>query len=113
MRKVILGLVAASAAFTAVPASAQPWRLSPAVNREIQQDINQLDRRIDRAAARGTISRREAQSLRLNSRNLQRNYRYFARNGLDRREVRELQDQINGVYNRLRMERRDWDGRRG
>jgi hypothetical protein len=35
----------------------------------------------------------------------------FSRNGLDRTEVRQLEISVNQVRQRLRLERRDWDGR--
>ena len=89
------------------------WRLTPARNNEIRQDINSLNNAIDRAAARRTISPREAQGLRQQARDVQRLYGQYARNGLDRGEVRNLQSRVNSVRVALRMERRDWDGRRG
>jgi hypothetical protein len=113
MRKIMISLVMASAALTAVPATAQTWRTSPSVHREIRSDINQLDRRIERATERRTISRREAAGLRQQATNLKRLYLRFSRNGLDRREVAQLELQINRLHQRLRVERRDWDGRRG
>jgi hypothetical protein len=109
----MLSIVAASTVLVAMPASAQVWRIQPRVQREIQQDINQLERRIDRAAQRRTISRREAVSLRRDAMDLKRTYYRFSRNGLDRREVAQLESGVNRVHARLRYERRDWDGRRG
>ena len=113
MRKMILSVVAVSAAFTAVPASAQAWRIQPSVQRQIQTDINQLENRIERAAQRRTITQREATGLRREALALQRQHNRFARNGLDRSEVRQLEAQVNRLRERLRLERRDWDGRRG
>lgn len=115
MRKVLVSIALASATLlAAAPASAQPgWRLQPGVQREIQQDINQLDRRITRAEQRRTISRREAAGLRRDAINIRRTYALYSRNGLDRREVRDLQNRVNVVHQRLRFERRDWDRRRG
>lgn len=114
MRKFLISAALASATlFAAAPATAQPWRLSPAIQREIQQDINQLDRRIDRAQQRRTISRREATGLRRDALQIRRTYGLYARNGLDRREVRDLQNRVNVVHQRLRFERRDWDRGRG
>jgi hypothetical protein len=113
MRKIVLSIVAAATALPAVPASAQMWRLQPSVQREIRQDINQLERRIDRAAQRGTISRREANGLRRQADNLRQRYYRYSRNGLDRVEVARLESDINRLHQRLRIERRDWDGRRG
>lgn len=115
MRKVLVSIALASATLLAVaPASAQPgWRLQPGVQREIQQDINQLDRRITRAEQRRTISRREAFGLRRDATQIRRTYARYARNGLDRQEVRDLQRRVNQVHMRLRYEQRDWDrGRR-
>jgi predicted RNase H-like nuclease (RuvC/YqgF family) len=113
MRKFIVSIALASATLSAVPASAQAWQLRQSVRSEIQRDINQLENRIDRAARRGTISPREANSLRRDASNVQRLYNRYSRNGLDRREVAELELRVNRVQQRLRLERRDWDGRRG
>jgi predicted RNase H-like nuclease (RuvC/YqgF family) len=113
MRKIIFAVMLASTAVAAAPASAQGWRPQPAVQRQIQQDINQLDNRIQRAQQRRTISQREATGLRREALNLQRRYNQFARNGLTRPEVAQLEGAVNRLHQRLRLERRDWDGRRG
>ncbi|MDT9598969.1 hypothetical protein [Sphingosinicella rhizophila] len=113
MRKAIFAIVMASTAIAAAPASAQMWRLQPSVQRQIQGDINQLERQIQRAQQRRAISPREAQGLRRDALNLQRLYNRYGRNGLDRREVADLEMQTNRLRQRLRLERRDWDGRRG
>jgi Spy/CpxP family protein refolding chaperone len=89
------------------------WNLSPARGNEIRQDINQLNNAIDRAAQRRTISQREAQNLRRQARDVQRLYAQYQRGGLDRNEVRNLQQRVNAVRVALRMDRRDWDGRPG
>lgn len=112
-----LALAAASLAI-AMPAQAQnhrqdAWRLTPARNAEIRQDINSLRNAIDRAAARRTISQREARGLRNEAGSIQRLYASYARSGLSRGEVQTLQSRVNRVRVALRMERRDWDGRRG
>lgn len=96
-----------------MPASAQAWRVQPVVQRQIQQDINQLERRIDRATARGTLSRREANGLRTRALDVRQLFNRYSRNGLDRREVADLELRVNRLHERLRYERRDWDGRRG
>ena len=113
MRKVMISIAMLSATMAAVPASAQVWRIQPSVQREIQSDINQLQNQIQRAAQRRTISQREATGLRRDAVNLQRLYRSYNRNGLSRAEVAALQTQVNRVHARLKLERRDWDGRRG
>jgi hypothetical protein len=113
MRKILFSVLAASAALSAVPASAQRWEVRPAVQREIRGDIDQMQNRIERAVQRGNVSRREAVGLRRQAANVQQLYHRFARNGLDRNEVRQLENQVNLLRQRLRIERRDWDGRRG
>lgn len=99
----------------AMPAQARndAWHLTPARNAEIRQEVNSLYNAVDRAAARGTISKREANGLRNQARDVQRLYKSYARNGLTRGEVASLQNRINSVRVALRMERRDWDNRRG
>ncbi|MBV1689065.1 hypothetical protein KRR38_15635 [Novosphingobium sp. G106] len=91
----------------------QGWNLSPARSAQIRQDIASLNTAIDRAAARRTISPREAAGLRQQARDVQRLYGQYARGGLDRGEVRNLQTRVNQVRVALRMERRDWDNARG
>lgn len=113
MRKFMLSIVVASTAFTAVPATAQTWRLQPTIRREIQADINQMQRRIDRAQQRGTISNREATGLKRQARDVQRMYNRYGRNGFSRSEVAQLESQVNRIRQELRLERRDWDNRRG
>ena len=105
MRSFLIAVVAASTAMTAVPASAQTWVLVPQVRNEIRQDVNQIERQIDRAQRRGTISRREAAELR-------RTYYRYARNGLSFREVQTLEREVNQLRRHLRLEQRDWDRRR-
>ena len=107
-----LFLALTSIALVAGPASAQTWRVSPGVQRQIQGDINQLERQIQRSQQRNVISQREGQRLRRDALQLQRNLNRFSRNGLDRNEVRQLEVAVNQVRQQLRLERRDWDGRR-
>ncbi|MBX3561508.1 MAG: hypothetical protein KF780_06800 [Sphingomonas sp.] len=124
MRKVLVSIALASAtvASTAVvvsPAMAQPGRgyqqpnrgHQQAIHREIRQDINELERRIQQAQQRRTISPREAQGLRREAIQIRQLYNRFSRNGLDRREVRELEQRINRVHRQLRFQQRDWDRR--
>jgi HAMP domain-containing protein len=113
MRKLILSMMVASTAFAAVPASAQAWRIQPGAQRQIQTDINQLENRIQRAAQKRTITQREATGLRREALALQRLHNRYARNGLDRNEVGQLETQVNRLHQQLRLERRDWDRRRG
>jgi hypothetical protein len=91
----------------------QAWQLTPARSSQIRSDIGSLRTAIDRAAARRTISKREAAGLRNDARNIQQLYASYARGGLSRTEVQALQSRVNNVRVALRMERRDWDNRRG
>jgi hypothetical protein len=89
------------------------WSMTSSRNAQIRSDINRLRQDIDRAAARRTISRREADRLRGMARDLQREYARYARNGLTWQEVNRLETRVNQIRVALRQERRDWDGRRG
>ncbi|MFT4057810.1 MAG: hypothetical protein QM681_25140 [Novosphingobium sp.] len=80
---------------------------------DIRTDINGLRANIDRAAARRTISQREATSLRRDVVNIQRTYSQYARGGLSAQETRVLGARVNTVYAKLRMERHDYDRHRG
>src|SRR6218665_756408 len=92
---------------------AAAWQLTPARSSEIRQDIQSWRTAIDRAAARRTISAREANGLRSDARAIQQLYGSYARNGLTRSEVQTLQNRVNRVRVALHQERRDWDRRRG
>lgn len=89
------------------------WRATPAINGQIRRDIEDLRRRIERSERRGAISEREWRGLRQQVANVRELYRSYARNGLTRNEAMALEYRINRVRHRLRMERRDYDGRRG
>ncbi|KMS53497.1 hypothetical protein V474_22555 [Novosphingobium barchaimii LL02] len=86
---------------------------TPVRNANIRADISGLRAQIDRAAARRTISQREATGLRRDAADVQRLYSSYARGGLSAQETRILQNRVNKVYTALHMERRDYDGRRG
>jgi len=104
-------------AAASVPAEAAPWnhnagRPTPARDANIRADINGLNRDIDRAAARRTISPREANGLRRQAVQVQRLYANYARNGLTPSEVRTLQNRVDQIRVALHMERRDWNNHR-
>jgi predicted RNase H-like nuclease (RuvC/YqgF family) len=113
MKALLIVAAAATAAMSAVPASAQSWVLVPQVRNEIRQDINQIERQIVRAEQRRTISRREARNLKQEATELRQTYRRYNRNGLSRAEVRVLEREVNELRRQLRLEQRDWDRRRG
>jgi hypothetical protein len=104
-------------AAASVPAEAAPWnhnagRPTPVRDANIRTDINGLNRDIDRAAARRTISAREATGLRRQAVQVQRLYANYARNGLTPSEVRTLQNRVDQIRVALHMERRDWNNHR-
>ncbi|AOR78362.1 hypothetical protein QUC32_12685 [Novosphingobium resinovorum] len=80
---------------------------------DIRSDIQGLRANIDRAAARRTISQREASGLRRDVVDIQRLYGQYSRGGLSAQETRILGNRVNKVYASLRMERHDYDRRRG
>ena len=113
MRKLALMILAASAAISSVPAAAQTWVLRPTIRSQIRADINQLQNQIQRAQQNRRISVREATGLRRQATNVRQLLARYSRNGLSRTEVATLESRVNDVRQRLRLERRDWDGRRG
>lgn len=108
------------AALTPVPAMAAAHdRDAPRYSKQVdnrgslRSDIAQLDNRIDRAERNRSISRKEANALRRDTDDLQRLYRNYARNGLNRQEVATLSKKVDRIQWSLRAEQRDRDKRRG
>ena len=89
------------------------WHPSQAANAMIRRDINDLRQAVNRSDRRGRISEREWSGLRNEVRNIQSLYSSYSWGGLTRNEVAALESRINRVRAMLRMERRDYDGRRG
>jgi hypothetical protein len=130
MRKFLVSVAIATATLAAVPAAAQyhsdnrgwdqrddrGWNHRGPDRRAVQQlliRVDQAEQRIDRSARRGIISPREAFGLRRDANQLRRQISLASRNGLSGREFGELQMRVNRLEQRLRSERRDFDGRRG
>ena len=139
MRKLLVSVAIATATLAAVPAAAQyrdsgwsqrnndgwsqrdnrdndGWNqrgpARPAVNNLLRR-LDQVENRIHRSARRGVISQREAFSLNRNANQIRGQLQYSSRNGLSGREFADLQVRVNRLEQRLRVERQDWDGRRG
>jgi len=122
MRKLLFSVAIATATLAAVPAAAQyrdqnagwnqrgPGR--PAVNNLLRQ-LNQVDQRVNQSLQRRMISPREAISLRREANQIRVRLNIAARNGLNGREFANLQVRVNRLEQRVRIERRDRDGRRG
>ena len=130
MRKLLITLAAASASLAAAaPAAAQGYYGGGQYGQyggqrghygypgdrglvqRFDQQISQLQQRIERSAERRLISPGEYRSLRNESANLRERLRRFASDGLSRREVENLSNRIDNLRERIRDERRD--GRRG
>jgi hypothetical protein len=101
------------------PAQAQSYgrhhdagRPTPVRDANIRADISNLNRAIDRAIARRTISNREATGLKREAVQVQRLYTQYARNGLTASETRTLRNRVDWIENALRAERRDTNNRR-
>jgi hypothetical protein len=86
------------------------WNLDQNANAQIRQDINQLRQALNRSRSGSRLSEREWRGLRQDISRLQDLYSDYARNGLNRREVYTLEQRINTIRQRLRYERRDYDG---
>jgi chromosome segregation ATPase len=125
MRKVLVSIAVASAALiAAAPASAQPGYYGGGYNAQrgygyqgdrglvnrFEQQIAQLQQRIDRSAQRRAITPNEYRALRQHANDLRRRLYNFARNGLTRGESQDIADRIDNLRDRIRDERQD--GRR-
>ena len=129
MRKLLITLAAGSAALVAAaPASAQGYYGGGynqhggqrghygypgdrGLVQRFNQQIGNLQQRIERLAQRRAISPGEYRSLREQSANLRQRLHRFAYNGLSRGEVQDIASRIDNLRERIRDERRD--GRRG
>lgn len=98
------------AAGISMPVAARPAQVR---NDHVWAEIAKLDRAVDRADARHTISSREAAGLHRQVSDLKQQYRRFAVNGLTGREANTLKARVHAIEARLNAERRDRDGRRG
>ena len=131
MRKLLVSVAVATAALAAVPAAAQyrhdrqwdqrddrrhGWNHRGSNRHAVGQLLRQLDRaeqRIQLSARRGAISQREAFGLRREANQVRSRLHWAGRNGLSGREFAALRVQVDRLEQRLRIERRDRDGRRG
>lgn len=126
MRKFLIPALMLSTVVGVAPAAAQPggyhsdrghvgWnRGGPsrqAVN-ELLRDLDRVENRIERSAQRGIISPREAFGLRREANRIRDRLSRAGRNGISGREFGALRAEVNRLEQRLRIERRDRDGRR-
>ena len=103
MKKFLLAAGALSVLAIGAPAAAQSWGGYDPIHQRFQR----LETRIERGIDRGLITRREAQALRWEFRqlvNLDARYRH---DGLSRWEATDLERRIEGLSARIRYERRE------
>ena len=84
-------LALAGSVLAVTPAAAAPAQSA----HQLQNQITQLDRQLDRAENRGDLSRRELRSLSHEVSGLQNLYRSYSRGGFDRREVSTLSQRLD------------------
>lgn len=126
MRKILMTALMLSTVVAVAPASAQygghrgdrghvEWnRGGPsrqAIN-ELLRDLQRVENGIQRSVNRRMISQREAIGLRRQANSIERQLQRASRNGINGREFASLRVQVNRLEQRLRIERRDRDGRR-
>lgn len=106
VKKFLIPLLAASAlAGAAVPAAAAPWM-------NINERQAQLDQRIDAGVRNGSLTRREARSLRAEFQDIAGlEYRYRRTGGLQAWERHDLDRRFDMLSARIRYERHDRDDR--
>ena len=75
--------------------------------RSLQVRLNQIERQINRLDSRNVLSEREADRLRRQANQLERQIRYASRNGLNQWEFRDLQNRLAYLEQRVRYEARD------
>ena len=113
MRKLLVSAALLSAAAMAAPASAQyygPPSRAPIV--QVQRDVADIQRGIERAAWRGLLSRREASRLFQRARGIEGLAYRYQRNGLSWREHRELRERIYHLRQQLHAEKREGERER-
>lgn len=96
-------LVASLALGLAAPASASGWNWG----HQFRQQIEQLDRQVERADRRGALSRREASELRWHVDRLEQKLRQYSYGGFTRNEVGTMRQLIGNVERRVALEIRD------
>jgi opacity protein-like surface antigen len=119
MRKFLISAaLAASTLIAAAPAAAQwypqqqqgygyGYQNNYGQARRLQVRIDQLQRQINQLDSRNILSGREAAQLRNQSRDLERQLRYSARNGLNGRESYGIERGIQRLEVRIQREARD------
>jgi hypothetical protein len=121
MKKVLLSLAAVAAVAAALPAAAQPYGQAYGYQGQrgydqrgwtpIEVRLERLHTRIERGVQNGRLTRREAQGLRMEFRDLVQRERVYSRDGLSWQERADLDARFDRLSARIRWERRDDDRR--
>lgn len=132
MKKVLLSLAALAAVTTALPAAAQGYGRGydngydqrgydqRGYNQRgydqrgwtpVEVRLERLHERIQRGVESGRLTRREAQGLRAEFRDLVQRERAYSRNGLTWQERADLEARFDRLSARIRFERRDGEDR--
>jgi hypothetical protein len=115
MRKFLISAALATAAIASAPAAAQyhpgqqGWNHRGPDQRAVNhllRDLDELDRRVHRAAQRRTISPRDAFELRRQINRTRTQVHRSARNGLTGREFSQLRTSIKRLEQRVRQAER-------
>ncbi len=108
MRTLLTCMTAACALAAAAPAAAQYGSFNSGGTAAFDSRLAQIESRIQAGINAGAITRREAFSLRANTRNVRRLYYAYARNGLTQRERVDLRARIRNLNQEIQIA----DGRR-
>ena len=102
MKHILMSMAAVTALAIGAPAMAQSGGYAQA-NADIGSRILQLRTRIQTGVQQGTISRQEAQSLRIELRALSRLERSYSRDGLSGQERADLQQRMRTLRRQIRV----------
>jgi hypothetical protein len=109
MRKILISAMLVSAVSVAAPAAAQFRGGGHGYGQgaNIERQLDQIERQIDRLRDRRLISREEAFRLERRAEQIDRLHDRFARNGLSQYERRDLQSRIQNLRQRVQAERHE------
>ena len=121
MRKFVIAAALTASALTAAAPAAAQWN-APQGNaygynnygqvRRLDARIDAMQRQINSLDRRDILSEREASRLRNEARSLEQRLRYASRNGLNGREIYNVERGIQYLEVRIQREARDGNGRR-
>jgi hypothetical protein len=119
MKKILFSMAAVSALAVGAPAMAQQGGgYGVSADTRIDVRIGELQSRLQAGVQQGSITRQEAQPLRMQLRELTRLERQYARDGLSRTERQDLQQRVQTLRQQIRMAEGgrgggQWNGRQG